>query len=241
MHKDDVQLCLLAGMSIEIKDTGHFHVPKLKDIIELGYSKYNEYVSYLLFDKNNAGVENEELSNFQVFCIYCYHYEDFRKIVFDAIKFFFKEETHLVSDENDVFFCFDENQNRRIDELNFEYIQGLIKKVNFIKLEKEEEDYNPGNERARDFIEKLKQWKREKPKAKETMNLHSIISGLAWKKNDINLFNIFELTIYQLYNGFFYTENIDNYHHTLSGLYAGTVDGKNIKLPEIHWAKIIKT
>lgn len=237
MNEKDLNLMLLMGTPIPIDGGLSLHVPKLRDIITMGESRFNECLSGLLFDKSNIdGLNDDRLTNFEVLFAYCFHNAEFKNIIFNGLKLIFKEEAQMGDDGSNVFFYFDDS--RKIDLSNFDVIQRVLKKANHIKVDKEPE-FNPANSRAAQMIELIKKGKKNKPKPKETMNLHSIISGMAWKSNAVNIFNIFDLTIYQLYNGFYTTENIDNYHHTLSGVYAGTVDGKEIKFDQIHWAKII--
>ena len=103
----------------------------------------------------------------------------------------------------------------------------------------EEDEYIAGNERARKFIEQQKKKKAMLAKhKKQTINLRSIISGVGWKAQSFEF--ISKLNIYQLYDGYGRLGVIDNYHYTMSGLYAGTVDSKSIKLPELNWANIIQ-
>lgn len=225
------------GEPILVSDGLHLHVPKLREIIAMSESKYNELLSALLFDKGNIdGLDDDRLTSFEVLFAYCFHNVEFKNIIFNALKLIFKEEAQMGDDGSNVFFYFDDS--KKIDNSNFDFIQEVLKRANYIKVDNEPE-FNPANSKAAQMIELIKKGKKSKPRPKETMNLHSIISGLAWKAKDVNIFSIFDLTIYQLYNGFYTTENIDNYHHTLQGIYAGTVDGKDIKFDQIHWAKIL--
>jgi hypothetical protein len=75
-------------------------------------------------------------------------------------------------------------------------------------------------------------------KKDEKINLHSIISAVAWRTVGFN--EVLKLTIYQLYDGFYRLGLIDNYHYTFTGIYTGNIDGSKIKLPDINWANTIK-
>ncbi|MCR8641544.1 hypothetical protein NV379_02640 [Paenibacillus sp. N1-5-1-14] len=243
MNETDLELKLLYGCPIPIEGVGMMLPPKLADIIKLGETNYNQFLSTLLFDKDNIDLASEaaEYNNLQILCSYCYHHEDFRTITLQAIEFFFKEKAHLGYDESNVFFYFgSELENRKIDNEKLDLIQFVLKKMNFFKTSKEPE-YNPANSKAKQMIDLIMKNKKNKPKPKETMNLHSIISGMAWKSNNVNIINVFDLTIYQLYQGFRVMENIDNYEHTLTGIYSGNVNSKEINFSQLHWAKIIES
>ena len=243
---NDINLKLLAGMHIDINNLGVLTPLKLKQIIDLGEQVYNELLSVLLIDKSNIeGLKEEEFSNLEILMVYSYQNIEFREKVLKSLKLFLGNE-FFMSNEG-LFYCrklISDNyglfvyKNLVLDKDPFDDFQYVLKKANHIENKKEDEII-PGNERARKFMEKLKLSK-QNIKKPETMNLHSIISGIAWKSNNTNIINIFDLTIYQLYDAYHRLENIDNYHYTLSGLYAGTVDGKNINLSKITWTKIIK-
>ncbi|MNI40553.1 hypothetical protein D3C73_947780 [compost metagenome] len=109
---------------------------------------------------------------------------------------------------------------------------------NHLKIENEPE-FNPVNSKAQEMINLILKSRKKQHKPREKMDLLSIVSGLAWKQNGISMQEVFELNIYQIYNGFFFTNSIDHYHHTLTGIYAGTVDGKSVKMSDIHWANKI--
>lgn len=241
MNNNDLELKLLAGSPIEIHGVGTIYPPTIRDIVNIGESQYNKLLSTLLFDKEN--IENLhdhiELNNFQILFSYCYHQEDFKEITLKAIEFFFREKAQLGFNDSNVFFYFGhEKENRKIDSSNLDQIQFVLKKMSFIKTNKEPE-YNPANSKAKQMIELIMKNKKNKPLTKEIMNLHSVTSGMAWKSKNINIFNVFDLTVYQLYQGFRVTENIDNYHYTLTGVYSGNVSSKEINFTQIHWAKIL--
>ena len=243
---NDINLKLLSGMPIDINNLGILTPLKLKQIIDLGEQTYNELLSVLLIDKENIdGLKDEQFSNLELLMVFCHQSHEFRDKTLKALKLFLNNE-FFVSNEG-LFYCrnlISDNYGLMvykyiiIDKESFEELQTVLKIANHIEIKKEDEII-PGNERARKFMEKLRLSK-QNIKKPETINLHSIISGIAWKSNNINIINIFDLTIYQLYDAYHRLENIDNYHYTLSGLYAGTVDGKNINLSKITWTKIIK-
>jgi hypothetical protein len=242
---DDIELKLLAGMPIEIDGVGEIHSPLVKDVIRIGEDKYNQYLSYLLIDKDKIDIEEEmrsKLSTFAVIVTLCMQDQQFQQIFLSALQFIFNKEAHLGHDDSDVFFYFgDIRENNRITKEDIEIIQAIIRVANHVKIKEENEDeYRPAGEEARKMIEEMLERRRNKPKPKPTINLHSIISGLAWKSNNINIFDISKLSIYQLYDGFHRQESIDSYNYTLVGIYSGNVDGKKVDYNNIHWTKILK-
>jgi len=237
MNEEDLKLRLLVGMPIHIEKAGDLFIPSLKEIIRMGESNYNQYLSVLLINKDNMDglVEGVNLTNFDIVTYLSYHDLNFRETILTALTYLFKN--NVCFEFSDTAAYFNLGNANRIDATNFDQMQWVISKANYVSNEKE---YRPANSKAKEMIDRIKKTRESRPKPKEFMNLHSIISGLAWKSKNLNITNIMDITIYQLYNGFYTIENIDNYHHTLTGLYAGTVDGKNINPKAIHWAKIIE-
>ncbi|OPH47621.1 hypothetical protein BC351_10555 [Paenibacillus ferrarius] len=240
MSDMDLELKLLAGMPINIEGVGKIFSPTVREIIEIGESNYNQYLSALLFDKNSIETDiKEELSNFEMMFAYAYHHEEFRKILFESISFFFKDEVHLDHDDQDVFFLF---KNGKMGKSVFENVQDIIKTANWVSDSSEEsEQYNPADEETAKVIREMLERRKKKAKPKPVVNLYSIISAIAWKSPDMNISKILDLTIFQLYDGFRRLEKIDSIHYTLNGIYSGNVDAKKINMSDLNWAKIIET
>ncbi len=76
------------------------------------------------------------------------------------------------------------------------------------------------------MIELINRNKRDRPSRKTATNLQSIVSGIAWKSGSINLLNITDLTIYQIYDGYYRLHTIDDCNHTFTGIYSGAIDSK---------------
>jgi len=146
-------------------------------------------------------------------------------------------------DEDILGIYFGEIKDRRIiDGSNFEIIQKLIAKANWIKIEKKnEKEFNPVDERAQAIVDMIMKKRKNAPKIKEKINLHSIIAGLTWKANGISLKEINAMTIYQLYMGYFVSQNIDSHYFTLTGIYTGNIDAKNIDMSDISWARKLES
>jgi len=196
INENDLNLRLLAGMSINIDNLGTVLPLKLKEIIALGESNYNELLSVLLIDKSNIeGLKDQEFSNLELLMVFCHQSHEFRDKTLKALKLFLNNE-FFVSNEG-LFYCrnlISDNYGLMvykyiiIDKESFEELQTVLKIANHIEIKKEDEII-PGNERARKFMEKLRLSK-QNIKKPETINLHSIISGIAWKSNNINIINI---------------------------------------------------
>ncbi|MET3209910.1 UNVERIFIED_CONTAM: hypothetical protein ABIC26_002858 [Paenibacillus sp. PvR008] len=237
MDELDIHFKLLGGLPIQIDQAGTLTIPTLQTITELNMSVYNAYLAAMLIDKETIRSDwAKPLSNFDIFFAYCYQDEMFKYHAFAAIELFFGEKAILLEGEDNVFIGIGQGQ---INHNNFDTIQTVIKLGNNVEIQNEPE-FNPANSRAAKMIEEMLKEDAKRPKPKEKVDLHSIVAGLAWKNNGLSLFDLFKLNIYQIYNGLYVTNSIDNYRHTITALYAGTIDGKNIKLSDIHWANKLK-
>jgi len=242
MNKDN-ELRLLAGMPIQLGDNVLIHSPKVRDVAEIGESTYNRYLSALLFNKRN--IEGEipaHLHDFDVLIEVIQHNEMFRMMFFSALKFVCQAEPQICTDQEgqSVAFYFATKDDWTLNKKSFHHFQECIRISNHMK-KSDEDEYVAYNEQAAELMKFLEEERKNKPKPKETVNLHSIISGLAWKAQGLNILNLFDLTMYQLYDGFKRLERIDNYFFTLSGIYSGNVDGKKINFHNIHWTQIIES
>lgn len=239
MTDEDIRLKLLAGLPIEIKGMGLLTLPTLKEIIKMNESLYSTYIGYLLFSRNSLNENNEQLKEFGDFEILMslLHYQPtFREIFVNALAMIFNQKPNLLETNSLIYFG-DLNEDSILTEEKFMYIQNIIKIATYYTYNKDDE-YNPANEQAKRLIEMLRKNKSKKPKKVQKQNLHSLISALAWKSNGID--KVLDLNIYQLYDGIQRSESIEHYNFVMTGIYAGTVDGKKINLPDINWTNVLK-
>lgn len=211
----------------------------LREIVQIGYFNYLRSLEFFVLELDDL-VENVpanvDISVFEL--LLCSGIEDLTKSFIKALTVFLRTKNIKINDEQRLATL---DNTKILSKHNWQDICKIIQLQNVIKRNKKsEDDYHPANEKAKKLIEKIKKIKKEVPTPKEKVNLVSIISGLAWKAPNINILNIWDLTIYQLYNALTRLELIDTYQHTLNGIYAGTIEAKKIDLQKIHWAKIIK-
>ena len=238
LNDEEIRLKFLMNLPVRIDGIGEFYAPSLLEIVDMTEVLYNSSLSTIFLDKKK--LENQEdieqYTDFEVVLTSAYFDSSFRELFFNCFNLHFHKEPQLHEEE---FIYFDyPSEETILTEEKFNYIKNLITIANHIAPPKEEE-YNAANERARKMIEKMKKKNAEAAKyKKKTIDLHSIISAVGWKAKGFDF--IRELNIYQLYDGYGRLGIIDNYHYTMTGIYAGTVDTKGIKLPELNWANIIQ-
>jgi hypothetical protein len=242
MNEADIHLKLLANVPVNVEGIGFFQLPTIKDMIDMGESKYNQLLSMVTFSKEYLNANDlDGFSDLEVFATSIFYDQNFHELVNKSFKLFFNKEIQVKKLGDIPVLYFDElREDTVLTEEKWELTKKIAKIGNFIQEAKEEE-YVAGNERARKFLEEQKKRKEllaKVKKNKEQVNLHSILSAVAWRTTGVN--ELLNLTIYQLYNGYFRLGLIDNYNHITTGIYTGNVDSSKIKLPDINWANIIK-
>lgn len=239
MNDNDLHLKLLANVPIDIDGIGQFQLPTIREIISMGESKYQQYLSMILFSKDYVNADNlDDYSDYEVLATSIFYDPVFHELVSNSFRLFLGKEIRVEQIDDKFTLFFDDSV---LTEENWEFIKTATRIGNFIEEKKKEEEYIAGNERARQFMEEQKKRKEllaKVKKNKEQVNLHSILSAVAWRTTGVT--DLLNLTIYQLYNGYFRLGLIDNYNHITTGIYTGNVDGSKIKLPDINWANIIK-
>ncbi|MEK4006341.1 hypothetical protein [Paenibacillus sp. FSL H3-0333] len=233
---ESIELKFLLGQSVDVNGID-VHSPSLKDIVSIGYDKYNHALSSLLFDKSRfPELKNLKETNLEL-VIHFYSNDDrFRDSLELGSRLVFKNEVSIQISGDSL--------NLRVGDSivsseTFCGLQKLIKFANKIPEKTEVEEFNPANSKAKEFIDKIMGDRAKKPQKKPVSNLPSLISGLSWKSPNISILDIGELTIYQLYDGYYRMENIDHYNSILTGIYSGTIDSSKINIQENTWAKII--
>lgn len=237
MDNKDLQFRLLAGMPIPF-EKGFIYSPKLREIAEIGYNKYYDLLSVLLIDKSNVEMSQDyDLTNFEILFHLSYQDKEFGDKLFQAFDLFLKEFPRRQYDENGVLFLF---ENWSLNNENFDQFQSLIELSNCVTT-KPEKKYKFANKKAKELFDRLlKEFPTPKSfKKKNEITLFGIVNALAWRNNGMNIKEIFDLNVFQIYQAFLTTENIDNYMSTIHGIYAGTVDINKINIQKIHWAKEI--
>ena len=221
MDIDDLQL--LAGIPVNFNNLFNIYPLKLRKIAEIGYDKYNYYISLLLFSKNNFNnnkiehINNEEFnkaSDFEIMLCFLLTDIKFKNDFMFALELFIKEKPIL--DERGFFYFGELEERRFIYNDNFNEIQNVIKLMNNIKPEKIEE-LDEFDKRVMEAEKKISQYDDN-----EALTLNNLISSLTnMSDNDINIFNVWDLTLYQIYDQFKRGQLKEKFIIDLKSIFAG--------------------
>lgn len=129
--------------------------------------------------------------------------------------------------ENGSFTLYSHKNNMIIDELLYVQIVNCIRKINNLKRE----NRKPGNNEAKEFRIKLER-KKQKRNSKKPYQpyLEKLVIALVNNPNfKYNYEQVGDLTIFQFNQSLEQIKTTINFHNTMIGVYAGTVDASKIK------------
>jgi hypothetical protein len=238
---------LLRGNDYAVNDFMTVKHPTLNEIMEFGESKYYQLINPfvlssedLMVEYDDIGVDYSEVDNYETFLNLLKGYIN-QNIDFSwLINFSLSEKEILITtgiNDDPVILKKGENRGKIIiDRLIYHEISYFLKKINNIPFENK---YNPANTATRKFLikEARKKIEREKKKKKDTdSHLRKIISALCWKNScGINLTNVWDLHLYQVFDGILSLNKIDKANHLIQGIYSGVVDSKKINSDDLSW------
>lgn len=212
---------LLSGDSIPIENMGHVHSPRLYEILSpkgIGLSKYALYVDLFAWNKDKflSYAKQTSLKGLQAFDkadkLECYDVMTLlapvRVLLSEAISFFM-DEINIWDDKERAFIILNTNNERVgiINRNNFQQLADIILELNYITKDKKKMSNKESSKIAQSRWEEAQKFiKQQKPNKKENQNseysLGNIISKLCCMHSSYNLTNVFNLTIYQLYDQF---------------------------------------
>lgn len=255
MSETDIGLTLLSGKPFMIDNLEI--IPKtLSEVQEIGYDNYlmslqGMMITKKLFteslDENKVKIieeETKESGKNTVFDYYIrYAEKDFLQLLGLGLRVAFSTDDIILEGER---ILIDSSQRQEdsdeplkiVSRDNFDWIVKAIKLQNNFPLEpKEEEIVEAKDERARALREQMEANNREVARRKQQQSqgneipFDSMISAITTRSNSINKFNIWDLTIAQIYDEFDRINAIDRYDLNIKAMLAGA-DVEDLK----HWA-----
>lgn len=224
---------LISPEPIRVDKVGSIKCPQLSEIAKISYFTYGLYVSSLSLtpekyfesmEKYGLKVDAETILKTTKFDLVQLD-KDFAKTIESALNFFFVEKVFYDS-ENKIFVLI----NQDSEDSNSGTIVGIIGKenyntiINFIlqrlyisKDENEIDDLSKiKSKRGKKIYEKILKGRKQMRQAKEKsgdneLTLPNIISSVAAFSNNTNYSQIWDLTIYQLFDMFDRLQLIDQY------------------------------
>lgn len=200
------ELDLLSPEPFPLARAGHIRAPTLRQIASIGYDTYNAYLSLLSLRRDQlANSSGLPLTAGDSPFVLITANPELCALFSTAFSFFMTEEV-IFSEQHEIFLCMDAGAPvGTIEASNYEDVCCCILQRNHV-------DSAPPsgkqfhNEKAGEIYEKLQRAKEKAPKAQREKqadtSLPNLISALCVQHNSINMINVWDLTVYQLYDQF---------------------------------------
>lgn len=239
---------LLSPNPIYIPGVGGIISPKLKDISSIGINTYQYYLSVLSMDLKSyfaminqsdlyETFSDEDKSQLNLFDLLIINKQS-ASFLQDILNFFIKE-TVVYSPENQCFLVYDNEENiGLITKEAYPKVCDLICQRNCIRSGQEEDMSKAKNKKALEIMKKLQKGRTEKAKQSKTdknMELGNIISAVACKSHSLNLINIWELTVFQIWDCFSRLSN--NSIYDIQSMSVAAWGNKNNTFDPASWFK----
>lgn len=212
---------LISGDSIPVEGVGHIRSPLLRELKPtqgIGMWTYNLYLNILVWEKEDlikfmkvstgkklkALVGNDKLNAFDAVTIL----EPSRQLLREAMAFFIDEDLEW-DDKTRSFTTKSKNTHDKIgciNRNNFDDVRDMMLQTNYINLGRDAKPTKFSSKKAQSLWEQAQQHlKKEATKSTQDkrMQLGNIISKLSCVSVGYTLLNIYDLTVFQLYDQFF--------------------------------------
>lgn len=212
---------LISGDSIPVDGIGHIRSPLLRELKPtqgIGTWTYGLYLNMLVWEKDDlikfmkissgkrlkALVEDTRLGTFDTITLL----EGSRKLLQKAMAFFMDEEL-VWDDKRHAFLTKSKTNGELIGSItrdNFDDVRDMMLQVNYINVGRSAKPVKHSSAKAQALWEKAQQALKEQAKKStddKRMHIGNIISKLCCSGMGYTLLNIYDLTIFQLYDQFF--------------------------------------
>ena len=208
---------LLSPEPIKIQNIGGIISPTLRNIASIGYDTYQYYLTIFVMDlksyfsmighpKEYDLLSDQEKSKINVFELLISN-KNTCLMLQNSLNFFIKEDV-IYSEDCNGFIVKNTNNDKIIGIINkdiYKYLCNLICQRNCININQTEDASKIKSKKAIEIMEKLKRGrsvKAKQTKIDKNMELGNIISAIANKSNSLNILNIWDLTIFQIWDCF---------------------------------------
>lgn len=242
---------LISPAPVQIQNAGGIISPTLRDIYRIGYEVYQRYLSIALMDVKTylftigqeklfeqlSFQERQQINLFELLTAN----EQTRSLLLNALNFFFKE-TIASSPDGQSFIV--QNNNKDIGVItkdSYAYIFDVICQRNCVKS-KQDNISKVKNKKAQEIMKKISLMKSKRAKqaaADPNMELGNIISAVANKSLSLNILNIWDLTVYQLWDCFSRLTN--NNIYAIQSMSVAAWGNKDNYFDAASWFKRIDT
>lgn len=206
---------LLSPEPIYLQGVGGILSPKLSAISRLGIQNYQHYLAVLLLETQSylaaLGLTNEyetltkeEKSRTDIFSLLTLQ-EQSTSLLQDVLNFFIEETVRYSTEQNCFLVYREESVTGTIHKENYPLVCDCICRRNCIRPGTDADLSKVKSKKAQDILKKLSQGRAAKTKQAQSdrnMELGNIISAVANKSHSLNILNIWDLTVFQVWDCF---------------------------------------
>ena len=206
---------LLSPDPVQVPSAGGVKSPTLREISSLGYSTYRHYLAVLSLDLDAylsmtgtaelyALLSEEEKAKMTLFDLLLSS-QPSRELIRNMLDFFMEGTVTFSESGHSFLVCGGSGQTGRITRENYLAVCDLIGQLNYLKPRRSEDLSKVKSKKALEIMKKLQKGRAEKEKlakADQNMELGNIISAVANRSHSLHILNIWDLTIYQLWDCF---------------------------------------
>lgn len=212
---------LISGDSIPVDGIGHFRSPKLRELKPtqgIGTWNYQLYLNILSWSKEKIVevhkmsspkkaamiAKNKQLSSYDAIILI----ENSRELLRKAMAFFM-DENIVWDDKTRSFLCVSKDDEKIIGIINrenFEEVRDMMLQLNYVNVGDKAKPVKHSSKKSKQLWERCQEYLKqetEKAPVDKNMTLGNIISKLCISNSGYNLLNIYDLTVFQLYDQFF--------------------------------------
>lgn len=242
---------LLSPEPIYMPNIGGIISPKLRDISLLGYSTYQTYVSILLMDiekylaiigcsKKYDLLSDEEKSSLNLFELLIKD-KQFSVLLKNLLNFFISEKVTYSPESNAFIVKCNDDVIGIITKETYPQLCDLICQRICIKSDQKEDLSKVKSKKALEIMKKIQKGRKEQSKnaktADKNMELGNILSAVANKSHSLNIINIWDLTVFQLWDCFSRLSN--NNIYDIQSMSVATWGNKDNHFDATAWFKRI--
>lgn len=241
---------LLSPEPMYFNQIGGVKCPTLREISKVSYGKYQMYLSLLLitpksyfqnmnqteFYENLSDEEKSSLNTFDLMTVD----SDMCSMLETALSFFL---TYIpkYDEQYKVFLLYEREEQTEpsgfISKDIWSQLCDIILQRNYVKP-KEEDLSKIKSKRALSIMQKLQKGRENKEKntkADKNMEIGNIISAVANKSESLNIINIWDITVYQLWDAFY--RNCNNSVYDIQSMSVAAYGDKDNHFDANSWFK----
>lgn len=212
---------LLSPTPMQLSGIGGIISPTLREISAIGYNTYQFYLSILQMDYKNLlsviGSNATQEAAYMQTSIFDLLISDTRTtdMLQALLNFFLKEDVSYSEIDKTFLVQMDGVVVGIITSQNYPQVCEAICLRNGIRPKQEADSSKAKSKKALEIIKKLQAGREQKAKQVKTddnLELGNILSAVANKSQSLNIINIWDLTVYQLWDCFFRLSNNSIYN-----------------------------